>query len=216
MFKEKVMDIKSLDPSLYTYTWTKDENLRFFNCNENFARILNLDSPRQIKGKKDIDMPWETHAGYFNYIDSLVVCSQYSYVNVIENLYAFGQSRDIIVTKYQNPENPLYCDGIAIDINVHHSCQESQYIGSNRRYFSLGKKFNNAYLTKREIDVIKHILLGYSAKKTALRLSLSYRTIESYIEAIKTKLKCSSKGEIIELLVSTGLIYKMKFSHLIL
>ncbi|MBS0359010.1 MAG: helix-turn-helix transcriptional regulator, partial [Proteobacteria bacterium] len=65
-------------------------------------------------------------------------------------------------------------------------------------------------LTKREIDVIKCILQGYSAKKVGLSLGISFRTVESYINMIKLKLKCSRKSELIELCMRSGL-YKVFF-----
>lgn len=40
---------------------------------------------------------------------------------------------------------------------------------------SLGKQLANQYLTPREINVLKCLLLGLSAKETGLELGISYR-----------------------------------------
>ncbi len=69
----------------------------------------------------------------------------------------------------------------------------------------LDKQFNYEYLTKRELDVMKYIMLGYTAKKIAVVLQLSYRTVEAYIVTLKLKLRCSTKGELIETSVRIGL-----------
>lgn len=53
-------------------------------------------------------------------------------------------------------------------------------------------------LSKREMDVAKQMIQGYSANEIALQLSLSKRTVESYIENLKTKLACYSKAELIQ------------------
>lgn len=55
-------------------------------------------------------------------------------------------------------------------------------------------------LTKREIECLRYLLLGYTAKETAKNLTLSSRTVETHINNIKHKLNCFSKRKIIQLL----------------
>lgn len=52
-------------------------------------------------------------------------------------------------------------------------------------------------LTKREMDVLKFIAHGFPANYIAQQLHLSHRTVENYIAAIKSKLDCNSKVELI-------------------
>lgn len=75
-----------------------------------------------------------------------------------------------------------------------------------KKYLLLGDSFNNASLTYRESDVLKYLILGYTAKKTAIQLGISYRTVETYVETLKLKLQCSSKRELIEKTIRSGLI----------
>ena len=51
-------------------------------------------------------------------------------------------------------------------------------------------------LSARERQCIKLLLVGCSAKETAVSLNLSRRTVEFYFENIKNKLSCSNKQEI--------------------
>lgn len=53
-------------------------------------------------------------------------------------------------------------------------------------------------LTKRESQCLQAMLQGKSMKSTADELSLSPRTIETYIEKLKNKTRCVSKYEIIK------------------
>jgi steroid delta-isomerase-like uncharacterized protein len=53
-----------------------------------------------------------------------------------------------------------------------------------------------ALLSRRERECLEFLLQGKTAKETAAILALSYRTIESYFENIKKKLKCSNKGQL--------------------
>lgn len=53
-------------------------------------------------------------------------------------------------------------------------------------------------LTDREIDVIKYLTKGCSAREIAYELFLSKRTVEHYIERVKEKLCVSSKSKLIQ------------------
>ncbi|MBS0357854.1 MAG: hypothetical protein JSS53_01085 [Proteobacteria bacterium] len=56
--------------------------------------------------------------------------------------------------------------------NSNLKCNDIFEVNAKGQY-PLGAKFNNDYLTKREIDVIKWILQGYSAKKVGLSMNIS-------------------------------------------
>lgn len=51
-------------------------------------------------------------------------------------------------------------------------------------------------LSTRERQCLELLLQGKTAKETATILILSHRTVESYFENIKKKLKCSNKGQL--------------------
>lgn len=70
---------------------------------------------------------------------------------------------------------------------------------------ALGKQLNNQHLTQREIDILKCLLRGYSAKEASSELKISCRTVESYINTLKLKLHCNKKSEIISLCIKLGL-----------
>jgi len=55
-------------------------------------------------------------------------------------------------------------------------------------------------LTKREIEVLKYLLHGKSAKETGKILGISNRTVEEFITQLKEKFKCQNKSEIFGLL----------------
>ena len=53
-------------------------------------------------------------------------------------------------------------------------------------------------LTPRESEILKFMSNGYSAPYIATQLHLSKRTVENYLETIKSKLFCNSKTELIQ------------------
>lgn len=86
-------------------------------------------------------------------------------------------------------------------------CNNDYYLKlDEKNRLDLGPNFNNQRLTQREVDVLKQVILGYSAKKIALHLQISFRTVETYIEILKLKLGCCKKAEIIEKSIKLGLI----------
>lgn len=72
--------------------------------------------------------------------------------------------------------------------------------------FNLGHQFEYQYLTPRELDILKCLLLGYSAKEAGIKLNISPRTFQSYLQSIKLKLRCNKKSEIIATCVQLGLL----------
>jgi DNA-binding CsgD family transcriptional regulator len=53
-------------------------------------------------------------------------------------------------------------------------------------------------LTKRELECIQLIMRGRTAKEMADVLGLSPRTVEFYINNIKSKIGCSKKSKIVD------------------
>lgn len=61
-----------------------------------------------------------------------------------------------------------------------------------------GIEIENVYLSKREKECLYHYARGKSARKISHILPLSKRTIEHYLENIKSKLSVSKKSELID------------------
>lgn len=60
----------------------------------------------------------------------------------------------------------------------------------------LGAELDNAYLTRREIDVLSLLMRGKKAKNAAAQLGLSVKTLEAQIKHIKNKLQCKTLFEV--------------------
>ena len=54
-------------------------------------------------------------------------------------------------------------------------------------------------LTNRELEVLKDLANGLTSKAIAEKLFISLRTVESHRSAIKQKLNCRNKAEIIKI-----------------
>lgn len=61
--------------------------------------------------------------------------------------------------------------------------------------------FANKSFTKRETDILHHLMRGQTARRIGEKLNLSKRTIEAYLANMKYKMNVSSKAELIEKIV---------------
>lgn len=91
------------------------------------------------------------------------------------------------------------------NIDISQKTRSDFFKMTNIDRFFLFNQDENLYLTKREAECVTYMIDGATAKQTAKILGISFRTVESYIQQIKEKLKCSSKEELISLLIESNI-----------
>jgi DNA-binding CsgD family transcriptional regulator len=69
-----------------------------------------------------------------------------------------------------------------------------------RKHFKIGAQFGDSYFTFREAQCMAQLMRGKTIKATALYLDLSPRTVEYYLKNMKSKLKCRTKSELMQLI----------------
>lgn len=62
-------------------------------------------------------------------------------------------------------------------------------------------------LSKRELDILKLLMFGCTAKKIGQELNISFRTAEQYIEQLKDKFACDSKSDLIIKAIKNGFAF---------
>jgi DNA-binding NarL/FixJ family response regulator len=65
------------------------------------------------------------------------------------------------------------------------------------------------YFTPREIDATLLLQKNYTVKEIAEELKLSARTVEFYVKNIRTKLKCTSKAEVVKFVSHPDFLKKL-------
>jgi DNA-binding CsgD family transcriptional regulator len=65
-----------------------------------------------------------------------------------------------------------------------------------------GREINGKYFSAREVDVIQWMVRGKTMREIGIELGLSKRTIESYVENIKTKMGVNTKSQLIQCVMS--------------
>ena len=205
--KEDIM-IENVLEQLNLYIWAKDKNYKYLYCNENYAKAAGLDSPSQIIGKSDDDMPWNKLADFFRAGDYGVLQGN-TRINIPEVSDTVNNVKDILVSENQLLNNSNKCVGIVgsfVDITGKRLVKKAGYYDSKTNRYYLGEDvLDNAYLCGREIEVFKRILLGYTAQQIGEILKISAKTVEGYIECIKVKLQAKTKGDVIATAIQLGL-----------
>lgn len=194
---------------LNIFFWVKDHRLRFIDCSENFAAAAGYDSPQQLIGKTDFDVIWRNRAEFYQKTD-IYSLQGHQYFNQYAPWTTITDELDTLVNKCQLLNKSGKCIGIMgshIDITGFYLTKKNGYYDPENEKFYLGSQFDNEYLTKRETEVFNYILLGYSAKRIAQTLNISPRTAEAFIDNLKLKFKCNSKGEITNIAIKYGFIY---------
>ncbi|NWK95851.1 LuxR family transcriptional regulator [Sphingobium lactosutens] len=63
-----------------------------------------------------------------------------------------------------------------------------------------------SWLTQREVEVLRHIAKGQSAKEIALTLKIAPRTVERHIGRVRLKTRTRNRSHMVAFAISKGLI----------
>ena len=195
-------------PGLYFFA--KNMKLQFTFCTNNMAESAGLESPKKIIGKTDYDLCWKNYAPFYTLTDQKILTESLFYFNQIEKQQTKKGIVEVLISKYPlfNEKNNLIgIGGYYIDISQYYLMKKNGYYDSLTKRFYYTKDEINFYLTIREIEVLRLLMIGYQPKKIALLLKISRRTVEIYVENLKEKLHCSSKAEVINSAFFLGLNY---------
>ena len=59
-------------------------------------------------------------------------------------------------------------------------------------------KFRSTELTDQQLECLFYLVKGKTIRKIGETMKLSHRTVEHYLEAVKSKLDCKTREELIE------------------
>lgn len=202
-FTEEILD------SIDIFVFAKDKAGRYIYCNENFASVSGCASKQELIGKTDYDLIWQAQGDFFRSGD-LETINGNPLIKVPEVQIQPDGIKEIITSKnILRTRDEKICGviGSYIEITGKALVAKQGSYDPVQRVIRLGGKFGDTCLTYREANVLYYTLLGYSARKSALALNRSIKTVEFHIKNIKIKLQCKSLGDLIALCISTGLTY---------
>lgn len=199
----------SLMDHLPGYIGWKDLNRRYLGANKALLELKGFSDAEEVAGKSDEELsPWSIEENKMFQLQDLCVLngekvatfhldSTTSEVFLLEKAPITDQNNNVTGLIY-------YC----------HPCQKNDVfrmlrqfddkLDLNPHHYILNSNENKFGLTLRESECVFLLIRGKSAKEIGVLLSLSKRTIESYIENIKNKMDCKNKAEILVKAVLNG------------
>ena len=191
------------------YSWEKDRNFRYVNCNDNYARAAGYDSARAMIGKTDDDMPWRPWANYFRMGDQQVISGLGPMrFNFPETEMMVDRVADILVTERQLQLRGGECVGLTgyfYDITGFALVPKDMARVENGKGLCLGNAFGNECLSETEVEVFKRLLQQQSRQAIADSLNLSAAVVDWHVKSIKQKLQCVTDGDVIATAIRSGL-----------
>ncbi len=187
----------------------KNGKLKYVWCCERTAEFLDLDSPAQIIGKTDLDLPsWAKHSDLFEARDAVILRGSHQN-NLLE-----PQDREDGIKMSLVSKNPIYTRNGSIDGVF---CTFAPVSDPSRFHrhtahilkggkLCLGTAYNNAILSPREHQILLLILQGTKPAVTQKNLQISRSTYDSTVKNIKHKMSCDTIGDIIYSAIQTQLI----------
>lgn len=187
----------------------KDVNRHYLGANKALLAAKGFRGADDITGKTDEELsPWSAEENEIYQLQDLSVLnggnvstvhsdSTMNEVFILEKRPLIDQNNNVTGLIYHcSPYNKsevfrvLRQIDAKLDLNTHH--------------YTLNHHQNKFELTSREHECVFLLIRGKTAKEIGVLLSLSKRTVESYIENIKNKMDCQNKAEILVKAVLNG------------
>ncbi|HIC7359607.1 TPA: LuxR C-terminal-related transcriptional regulator [Legionella pneumophila] len=199
----------SLLNHLSGYIGWKDLNLHYLGANKALLELKGFRDIEELAGQTDEDLsPWATEENKMFQQQDLSVLngekiatvhfdSRTSEVFLLEKCPLTDQENKVtglIYYCHPYPKNEVY--------RALKDFDDNRQLSSH--HYTLNDNKNIYGLTDREHECVFLLIRGKSAKEIGALLSLSKRTIESYIENIKNKMDCRNKAEILVKAVLNG------------
>ena len=189
-------------------------------CSNNYTAHL-FGYPKESimlgRGPHEMRCPAVECAEYFIKQNQHVLATTSELTILDIHAYSKGQQKILITKKV-----PFYIDGQLQGTICHCTEIYSTSLGrmimalaqSDHRYYAKHRHHERSYavdtllektaLSNREVECIFYLIRGYTVKEIAKALTLSPRTVESYLRNIKFKWGCERKSELIDHAVGNG------------
>lgn len=169
--------------------FVKDVSGKYLGCNDRFANVVGCRSEAELIGRTDYDLCWHDAATVFQANDQRVIVSEKP-LTIVEH----GTRHDGSQTSAVSYKFPLRGKDLTIMGVIGTSVPFEQVFQDPSAPSALIRRFK---LTQRQADCVSGLMKGMTIKEIAHQLQLSARTVEHYLEAVKLKLNCNSRSQII-------------------
>lgn len=199
----------------------KDDRSIYLSISQDFAKLLGWQSALNCPGKSDYDIPCKAaeFADEFIKMDKKAILSGEKMLALDIQQYTDGWKLVLV------ERNPIKNE-CGLSIGLFNQCIDISNTSFFRAYLLLHQLDNKLLgkntkpvsytlsdshcplpLTEKQENCIFLLIRGKTVKEIAKILGISPRTVESHLEAVKNKLNCQNKSEIIEKAIDSGFLY---------
>ncbi len=183
--------------------YCKDKKGKYLNCGAEMAYGAGLNKIEDLIGLTDFDFIWSEDATDFRENDQKVISKEISAI-FLENSAIFNGA-DYTKTQLLSYKKPLYACSKKI-IGIMGISIASDIYEASKKCRASNQWMNHFKISQREKDCLYHLVYGRTAKQTAKKLSISHRTVEEHLTSARRKLKCSNRSQLIEKIISLGIL----------
>lgn len=201
--------------------FVKDANSCYISASSGSAQIFGFSDVEQVVGIRDYNLRCKASEAANGFIaeDQQVVSTGKSMVTL--NVCCYSDDKWMLLLGQKKPvidkngdASGVFFQGIDItDLSVLKYCMQL-----NERSLGVGSAKSTSYilnaehcplrqLSARQQECLFWLVRGKTFREIAVLLGLSLRTVEAYIECIKNKLGCYTKGQIIEKAIDSGFLF---------
>ncbi|MBL7480003.1 helix-turn-helix transcriptional regulator [Legionella bononiensis] len=192
----------SLLDHLPGYIGWKDLNRHYLGANKALLELKGFSDLEDFNGKTDEELsPWSIEENELFHQQDLSVLNGKK-VSTVHMDSKTGEVYLLEKNPLTDPKNNVtgliyYCRPCSKDEVFQMLRQYDETLQLSGHHYTLIDHENKYELTNREYECVFLLIRGKSAKEIGTLLSLSKRTVESYIEHIKNKMDCKNKAEIL-------------------
>lgn len=172
------------------YYFSKNTSGEYIGCNDFMAQALGFTRGAEVLGKNDFDLVWTESAPLLRGNDNEVMKTEQSKTYCETGRLADGNLGSAMSYKWPLRLQSKKIAGI-ICISIPFAKEILQH---NHWLDVIAQQYD---ITKRQQDCLHYLVKGMTIKEIAHVLGLSPRTVEHYIEALKVKLNCNSRSQLI-------------------
>lgn len=202
-------------------TAIKDIHSTYCNVSSKLSQLLGWSSAEEAVGKTDYDIPCDVcqFAAEFQKTDKKVIETNSIILTLDFQNYCTGWElllveKNVLKNKQGEIEG-LYLQGVDLSsTNLYQGYLllynlDAHIIGRCPKAVSYVLNLPHSYfsLTQKQEACLFFLIRGKSVKEIAKILKLSPRTVESHLQAIKNKMNCNCKTQVIEKAIDSGFLY---------